>query len=65
MLLPHVFHLEVLCETLVCGLRNQNQVVNGYELGDCEEICALLTKANGDGASRLLVAALEAQIQQE
>lgn len=33
MLLPHVFHLEVLCEALVCGFPNQNQVVNGHKLG--------------------------------
>lgn len=64
LLLPHVFYLEVLCKALVCGLPNQNQVVNGYKLGDCE-ICTLLTRANGDGASRLLAAAIEAQTKQE
>lgn len=40
MLLPHVFHLEVFWETLVCGLPNQNQVVNGYKIREHEEIRA-------------------------
>lgn len=60
-MLPHVFHLEVLWEALDSGLPNQNQVVNGYKLEDHEEICALLIRTNGDTASRLLAAGLEAQ----
>lgn len=64
-LLPCVFHLEVLCKALVCGLPNQNQVVNGYKLGDHEETSALLVRANGDGASWPLAAGLEAQTNEE
>lgn len=65
MLLPHVFHLEVLWEALVCGLPNESQVVNGYKVGDHEEIRALLIRTNGDGASRPLVAGVESQTNQE
>lgn len=65
MLLPRVFHLEVLWEALVCGLPNQNQVVNGYKLEDHEEIRASLIRTNGDRASRPLAAGWEAQTNQE
>lgn len=54
MLLPHGFHLEVLWEALVCGLPNQNQVVNGYKARDHKEVRALLIRTRGDGASRPL-----------